>query len=158
MTTHTYRKEIVSNPFYANGAKVPFEVLEGNRGVIAIDDSSPANQKLIDVLDEASDNGRGGVIKISAHEYFDLKKKFPYDPSKRKLLPNEIPLRVAQTQAPRAADPVAAGASPVAPISAPLPEPPSPLSKHLGDKLGAKSRQPPPIGKASRVRSQPQPS
>jgi hypothetical protein len=75
-----YRKEITSVPFFAAGARVMFEQLAGNTGVLAVEDTEQ-NKSFILALDEAAKKRVGGVVMIDAEQYEDLKKKRPYDPS-----------------------------------------------------------------------------
>lgn len=83
-----WRKELVRIPWAIKGGNVPFEWLDGNRGVIAIDPAGPqvmanlSNQDVIRALDEAAAGKRGGIVRITIEEYENLKKKFPHNPAK----------------------------------------------------------------------------
>jgi hypothetical protein len=73
-----FGKEIFSNPVLIGGAPVPFEQLDGNRGVIALVISDP----LVTALNEVV--GRFGVYKISAEEYAEKKSRYPFSGSVKK--------------------------------------------------------------------------
>ncbi len=148
---HFYFKEILSNAYIVNGAKVPFESIGNNRGAIVLDDANPANAALIKALDEASAQHRGGVVKTSEAEWLKKKREAalaPSTPLKRKFPQNE-PLRVMPSEVPRArknqaaAVPAAgagAGANrpfpppPTQPAQAPRPQSESPKMDHLAAK------------------------
>ncbi len=88
-----FYKEIVANRVLVNGAPVPFEVLDGNRGVIALADDSPVATE----LDKLA--GRFGVVKVSEQEYQEKKTLHPFrDSVKRSPLSEK--LRVVQTRQP----------------------------------------------------------
>jgi hypothetical protein len=91
-----FYKEIVSNKFLVKGAPVPFEVLDGNRGVIRLEENEE-NAPLIAELNKAA--GRFGVVKISEAEYAEKKTEYPLTQSKRSSPLNEK-LRVVQTRQP----------------------------------------------------------
>lgn len=68
-----FRKALVSNPVFVNGAPVPFERLSGNVGVGAYD---PEKDKLlIEGLTILMNTHKGGITLISRDVYEDLKKK-----------------------------------------------------------------------------------
>ncbi len=72
-----FRKELVSNRFMVGGQAVPFEVLDRNRGVIGLDQSNPKHIPVIDALNAAAHEERGGIVKITHVEAEELKKNFP---------------------------------------------------------------------------------
>lgn len=73
MATKYFRKALVSNPVYIKGTPVPFEVLAGNSGLIALDDVEHAI--LCEGLTTLSQQRKAGVVEIPEAEYEDLKKK-----------------------------------------------------------------------------------
>lgn len=102
----SYRKELVSNAFIVNGAAVAFEVLDGNRGVLTLDSEKTTDQPLIAALDAAAAARRGGIVKISQEQAADLKKNWPYNPSRDRSRRNET-LRIAGQRPPSRINPVA---------------------------------------------------
>ena len=93
-----FNKEIVSNKFIVGGAPVPFEVLDGNIGVIALEEND-ANKALIAELTKAC--GKFGISKLSEAEYTE-KKTLPQPilgRSQERSQRNEK-LRVVQTRTP----------------------------------------------------------
>lgn len=76
-----FHKTIWNNKFICGGRPAPFEQLAQNEGVLAIDDSNPANKEMIEGLEKAAREHRGGVTKITEEEYQKKKQLQPYDPS-----------------------------------------------------------------------------
>jgi hypothetical protein len=93
-----FYKEIVSNKFIVDGAPVPFEILDGNRGVIKLEENE-ANAKMIAELNKSA--GRFGIVKINETEFNE--KKTALDPLGRseRISPLKDKLRVVQTRVPR---------------------------------------------------------
>ena len=99
-----FGKELAANQFFVGGAAVPFEVLAGNTGVIALD--SEKDKALVDALNLAASKGRGGIVKLSEEGYEAKKKVAPLatspKPSSRKdemlrILPRDLsPFRTAE--------------------------------------------------------------
>lgn len=85
-----FKKTIASTPFFANGKRIPFELLNGNIGVIALDIS--AEHETIVALDKAVMERRGGVTKLQPEEYESIKKKAGLKQLERR--PNRAPLQV----------------------------------------------------------------
>lgn len=75
MANKYFRKELFSSVFIVAGAPVPFEQLDGNRGVIKLDEEKDAS--LIAALNEAADRRRGGIVKITEQEYTEKKSLHP---------------------------------------------------------------------------------
>jgi hypothetical protein len=75
MAKKYYSKELASTPFLVNGIKVNFEIYADDTGGIALDDSIPANEPLINALDYAASKQIGGVVSIDEAGYEELKKK-----------------------------------------------------------------------------------
>lgn len=73
MATKFFRKALVSNPVYIKGAPVPFDLLSGNSGVIALDEAEHA--VLVEGLSALSVAKKAGVVEITEAEYEDIKKK-----------------------------------------------------------------------------------
>lgn len=73
MAMQYFRKELVSNPVLVVGKRVEWEILEGNRGVKAIDDSNPANKPELDGLTDLAIKHKLGVVKIDEAEYTQKK-------------------------------------------------------------------------------------
>lgn len=152
---HFYLKELISNPYIIGGAPVPFEHVDDNRGVIALDDSVLGNSTLITGLDEAAAAGRGGIVKISEADYAKKKSERSRNllsmRSKQNSRADEIRVMPSVSSLLRkrgaagAAD-TAAALKPAAPA-----EKPSPKFAHLAEKAKAFK---PAVGKAIRV-SQP---
>lgn len=91
-----FYKEIVSNSVLIKGAPVPFEVLDGNRGVIALEETEQ-NAPLIAELNKMA--GRFGIVKINEAEYKEKKTLYPLTESRRSSPLNDK-LRVVQTRQP----------------------------------------------------------
>lgn len=92
-----FNKEIVSNTFIVAGAPVKFEVLDGNIGVIAIDETKAENKQLVDEL--TKNCGRFGISKLSEQAYNEKKTLQPLSPSLPRLRTNEK-LRIVPTRQP----------------------------------------------------------
>lgn len=134
-----FQKEILGNAFIVQGKPVPFEPLDGNRGVIALNPATDATT--IEALNKSA--GRMGIIKISAQEYEDLKKNHPFNPSQPQYHRGNMPLRVFPTRQPKGFGHEAAGVAganvstqaPAAPAAAPelppTPSIPSPTGRPL---------------------------
>jgi len=131
-----FYKEIVSNKFLVKGKPVPFEVLDGNRGVIALEENEQ-NAETIKTLNESA--GRFGIVKISEAEYTEKKTAHPFNPSGRQS-PLSERLRVVSTRPPtnpfgRQVGAAAAEAQPVPQSTLPtvpiVPLEPSPFVKEL---------------------------
>lgn len=128
-----FRKEIASTQFFVKGRAVDFELLDGNRGVGRFDPAKDA--ELIAGMNEAAAKHRGGIVKITAQEYEDLKKNHPYSPSSSNSGRN-APLRVMPSPPkPKGFGHQAAGvagaaetASPPPAVPATTPPPPAPES------------------------------
>lgn len=125
-----FYKEIVSNRFLVKGAPVPFEVLDGNRGVIALEENEQ-NAPIIAELNKAA--GRYGIVKISEAQYQEKKTEHPLMQSKRSS-PLDAKLRVVQTRPPtnpfarRDADAAAAELKPPQVVQQPPKLTPDPLA------------------------------
>jgi len=129
-----FLKEIVSNKYIVGGAPVPFEVLDGNIGVIALEEND-GNKSLISELTKSC--GRFGISKLSEAEYSEKKTLHPLAQSPQRSRQNEK-LRVVQTRVPtnpfgrqvhQAAqgENAAVANTPAAPV-APAPSAPAPAS------------------------------
>lgn len=108
MAKKFFRKELVSNSFLVKGKQVPFEIVEGNRGLIALDET-PENADLISVLEGFSSKRKYGVVVISEAEYLEKKKLLKsVQPSKRKLEKLKVmqPLLKPKSPSPEKAAPV----------------------------------------------------
>jgi hypothetical protein len=113
---HYYLKELARNPFVVNGAPVPFEVFPSNRGIIALEDSSP----LVAALDDAAAKRKGGIVAIDEAAYEELKKNRGGSKISAAFSKKE-PLRVFKTNAPSSPKPKASVvAEPVAPPPQPV--------------------------------------
>ncbi len=155
---HFYTKELLSNAYLVNGARVPFESLANNRGALALDDTLPQHKPLISALDQAAAQGRGGINKVSEAEYLKKKQLNPLlsTPSKRKS-PLDAPLRIMPTQAPRVQN-ARPGAVPAV-VNPPTPPPPaqpaaSPREQHIAERVRARREYKPATGRASKVKEQ----
>lgn len=91
-----FAKEIVSNKFLVQGKAVDFEVLDGNLGVIRLEENED-NKTLIAELKKSS--GRFGIYPISEAEYGEKKSQPPSAQSRRKSALSEK-LRVLPTRQP----------------------------------------------------------
>ncbi len=136
-----FRKAFVNQPFLVKGARVPFEVVAGNVGVIALDPD--ADKDFVAGLEAAAREHRSGVTRITLDEYDELKKK---KDSPRPVRPSVEPLRVMpsipnpfsaikrhdQQRQQAAAGAAAAGGESLNSVqikaSVPPPEPPSPVA------------------------------
>jgi hypothetical protein len=87
-----FSKTLLTNGIMIGGKQPPWEVLDGNKGVIALD--SIADAALITGLNSFVDQQSGGVLPINAQQYEDLKKNHPWKESAAKSWLNE-PLKVA---------------------------------------------------------------
>jgi hypothetical protein len=83
-----FGKELAGNKFLVEGKAVPFEILEGNRGVIALDDTDPEQKKLIDALDKVV--GTRGIYKITESELAEKKRTLKLAPFGSRLPNGEI--------------------------------------------------------------------
>jgi hypothetical protein len=83
-----FGKEILSNSILVAGAKVPFEILNGNTGIIAIDPDKPTDKALITGLQALC--GTRGVYAMSEAEYDEKKKAASLLPSRRRSPNGEI--------------------------------------------------------------------
>lgn len=121
-------KYVASNSIYVNGTPVPFELLQDDVGVIALDESSqdPRVQAILKSLTAAAANRILGVGEITKEQYEDLKKKLPLvrsavfltpyprldnllDPQQRKPQPPVQPDSQAPSGEPAAAGPAEDG-------------------------------------------------
>lgn len=98
-TRHVYfKKAMVDRPFAVDKKPVRFEVLGENTGVIELDPEKDA--AIVAALEKAAHDKRGGIVKIDAARYEELKKKLMvYAPSGR--VPKRNDIRIAPTQAPK---------------------------------------------------------
>lgn len=132
MSLHHYRKELVSNLVLVAGKPVQFEILDGNRGCIVVDDT--IDPQLVTALDQMAAKRRGGIVKITEGEYRHIKALHPFSPSAKRLqkdtlraLPPSIRPQAKPLQPRQGAfNPVAAvagavAAKPAAPPVAPKP-------------------------------------
>lgn len=87
-----FSKTILSNRISIGGKSPDWEALDGNMGVIALD--SVADAATINGLNSFVAEQSGGVLKIDAKTYEDLKKNRPWKASAPKSWLNE-PLKVA---------------------------------------------------------------
>lgn len=71
-----FSKALLTNQILAAGKVIPWEPLDDNQGVIMLD--SVADAAVVKDLDTFVEKQSGGVLKISAQEYEDLKKNHPY--------------------------------------------------------------------------------
>jgi hypothetical protein len=78
-----FNKELLSNSFMVNGASVPFEVLDGNRGVIALDTETDA--VVVGALRTAAAKHRCGISIINEVQYNAKKNLYKFNPSAPKL-------------------------------------------------------------------------
>lgn len=105
-----FLKELLGSGFSVNGKKVPFEPLDGNQGVVALDDTKPDQKEFIDGLTKSI--GKYGIVRISQEQYTQKKTQFPFKTSKLELRQRAERLQVIgrppQSQSQRA--PVAAAA------------------------------------------------
>lgn len=84
-----FKKESLRNPVFGLDKKaVQFEAVPGDTGVIALDESKDGD--LIRVLTEHADGRRGGVVRISAEIYDNLKKNAALMPLPKPSLLNQI--------------------------------------------------------------------
>lgn len=151
MSMTFWYKELVSNPFIVRGAAVPFEPLDGNRGVLAVDDAK--NPTLVAELSAAAQKGRGGIVKLSQDKFEEVKKKHPLRPFGKKR-PDMLQLMrstAAPIFKPKLADAkeVAVAAKPLAPPTGALFAKPD-----SGEKPSFK----PAMGKASQKAPAPAPT
>lgn len=124
MELQYFQKELVSNPFMVAGKTVQFEVLGGNRGVIALNPETDG--PLVDALNKAAAKRRGGVIKITSEQYLQKKTLFPNSTPFVKRSNSEKLRALPPSIRPAGFNPVAAvagAAKAKAPVSAPLPPP-----------------------------------
>jgi hypothetical protein len=90
-----FQKELVSVPFRAGGEIVSWEMLGENRGRLALMSDDP---KAAD-LQKAASLQTGGILQVTAQQFEDAKKKYPYIPIRRK---SEIqPIRTRDEMFPR---------------------------------------------------------
>lgn len=122
MKTYFY-KELAGNPFYVAGTPVPFEVLDGNRGVLELDTDNPKDQPLIAALNEAADKHRGGIVRINAEKYAQKKSQWPLKPSAGNLAQMLRAMQSAQSHSQRLKEQAAAAAAKKAAPTAPPPPP-----------------------------------
>lgn len=158
-----YRKELASIPFLIAGAQVPFESLDGNRGALIVDPdksrliSSIPNTELIQRLDDAAANRRGGIVRLTAEGYDQLKKAYPWDPAKEMAKRQAEMLRVM----PKAPAPKPVQPAPGAAVAGDLSKIPGiPLSALTGvQKTPAtpKSAARPTLGRASKAAAEANP-
>lgn len=92
-----FNKEIVSNTFIVAGAPVKFEVLDGNIGVIALDETKPENKQLVEEL--TKNCGRFGISKLSEQQYNEKKTLQPLSQFQPRSRTNEK-LRIVPTRQP----------------------------------------------------------
>lgn len=74
ITKRYYYKELYSNAWYIEGKPVPFEQLDGNRGILELDLTDP----LVAGLDQAAKDQVGGIVRITEQEYHSKKNRFPF--------------------------------------------------------------------------------
>lgn len=124
-----FYKELLSNAFIVGGRAVPFEALDGNRGVIALDPGK--DQMLIDALNEAANKHRGGIVKIPFDQYTEKKSLYPFSPSDPRLkkdvlraLPSLQRNRPHNANAPAVAGEGLGSPAPALPASQPSSSPP----------------------------------
>lgn len=105
--TRHYYKGLVNVPYSVSGARVPFEVLDGNRGLIAIDPdgkqilSGMSNAALIEALDKAANEHRGGIERLTPEGYAQKKSLYPYNPAKAEARRQKDLVRLAPQAPPR---------------------------------------------------------
>jgi hypothetical protein len=145
-----FYKEIASSRFVANGAPVDFELLDGNRGVIAL--TPGQDDATISALNK--NQGRYGIVKINAEEYELKKNLYPYQQSRPKKEMLRMMRPVQPLRPARPGGDTAAGDSQPMP-GAPLPPPKPPRPLQAAEEIPAKpvtvSSQPqiPPIAPAA---------
>lgn len=83
-----YRKVSVQMPLYVDKARIQFEVLGDNIGVIKLDPNKDA--RTIEVLDECARVKRGGVLVIDEQAYLDSKKNHPFLKSAPRFQPQKL--------------------------------------------------------------------
>ena len=140
MDTKVYfLKEILSNPVIIKGARVGFENVGGNQGVIVLDSATDSDKEFIAGLNDFAGRGVGGVVKINEVQYTQKKSSSELKPSAR---PKEM-LRPRQTASPFL--PVQPPAEAMAPKTA-APVNPSPAAELLLDTTNQGPIELPPIG------------
>lgn len=116
-----FRKQLVSNRVYVNGKPVRFEVLPGNRGVLAIDPEKEADACA--ALNRMADEKKLGVTRMTQAEYEEFKKKASLKKSAR-ISDRQPNIRAAKAPSPFGkpsggiGNPVDARAAAIAPVVA----------------------------------------
>lgn len=75
MSVFYFKKELVSNSCVVSGKRVPFEPLDGNRGVIQL--NSDTDKATVEGLMHLASQHRAGIVQVTQAEYESLKKKHP---------------------------------------------------------------------------------
>ena len=130
-----FLKEILSNPIIIQGTTINWENIGGNRGVLVLDPSNPADAKFIPDLSKYSAKGVGGVVQLTEAEYTEKKSHPISTPSSRpkemlraRAVPGARPIRTPGAEA------MAAVAAPVeSPAAAPVPTAQVPATQDSAD-------------------------
>lgn len=75
MAKKYFIKELAGNGFLVNGRPVPFEFLEGNLAVVALDDTDEGDKVLIAGL--TASLGKNSIASLTEEEYNLKKNEFP---------------------------------------------------------------------------------
>lgn len=145
MSAIFFGKELVSNPVLVNGVQVPFEVLDGNRGVIKLD--TVTNKTLVDGLNKLASEQRGGVYQIDEAEYTKKKQQFPPRSPKfgvakemlRAMPDNKNPFKRAEASVAAGEKPVPVEEMPAPPVEQ-LAEPVTPAPKPPTARVGKRGK------------------
>lgn len=149
MAKQYFRKELLTNAVILRGKPVAFEALDGNRGLLVIDEDDQASSYIIEALNERANRHVQGIVKISEEEYTDLKKNLQPIPSARqkeylRTMAQPSPGRKKEAPSPAPVPPanVVPPATPATPAPVPTPaapvEPPPPFRAPTGQELGQK--------------------
>lgn len=80
MPKQFFIKEVLGSGFMVNGTRVPFEPLDGDQGVVVLDDTVAQDKIFIEGLNATI--GKYGIAKISEGEYGAKKLAYPYSEEK----------------------------------------------------------------------------
>ena len=76
-----FKKVLLNLPFIVNGRAVQFQGLDQNTGVLEIESGTDESNAIIIALVNADKARKGGIVRITAEQVLDLKKKLPLKPS-----------------------------------------------------------------------------
>lgn len=82
-----FRKVSVGMPLYVEKARIQFEVLDQNMGVIKL---NSGDSKTIDFLAGLAKARKGGVTEIDEEKYIELKKNLPFQTSAPRSQPQKL--------------------------------------------------------------------